>query len=140
MAINTILSKRGLMDLKKGMMLQASEGRTDHSSELYFEEAHQLLVALNTSQPTTNTLMLRKLFAMAFEMGMIEARMMVSAKMEPQQQTNYNIQTKNDYGRLYAWVNKYGYLKKELRAYSYEELPKLLSQFEFGPYKDFLNK
>jgi hypothetical protein len=32
--------------------------------------------------------------------------------------------------RIYAWVEKYGYLHKHLNKYTYEELPKLVSQAE----------
>lgn len=37
------------------------------------------------------------------------------------------------------WMLHYSYLKKKLSAYSYNELPKLLSQFE-AVYKSYLNK
>lgn len=41
-----------------------------------------------------------------------------------------NTQGKPDMPRVYGWVRKYGYLKKELNAYTVTELPKLVSQAE----------
>jgi len=37
---------------------------------------------------------------------------------------------KVDVERVNAWCVKYGYLHKPLNSYTYNELPKLLSQFE----------
>ncbi|MCW5900461.1 MAG: hypothetical protein KIT10_14445 [Flavobacteriales bacterium] len=41
-----------------------------------------------------------------------------------------NVQGKPDMAHVYAWVRKYGYLGKELNAYTVAELPKLVSQAE----------
>lgn len=41
-----------------------------------------------------------------------------------------NAQGKPDMERVYAWVRRYGYLKKELNAYTVAELPKLVYQAE----------
>ena len=35
-----------------------------------------------------------------------------------------------DMGRIYAWVKKYGYLKKNLNEYTQKELPVLVTQSE----------
>ena len=35
-----------------------------------------------------------------------------------------------DMGRIYAWVKKYGYLKKNLNEYTHKELPILVAQAE----------
>lgn len=37
---------------------------------------------------------------------------------------------KPDMARVYAWVRKYGYLHKELNAYTVAELPRLVTQAE----------
>ncbi|MBK7285951.1 MAG: hypothetical protein IPI95_01935 [Flavobacteriales bacterium] len=37
---------------------------------------------------------------------------------------------KPDMPHIYAWVRKYGYLHKELNAYTREELPRLVTQAE----------
>lgn len=37
---------------------------------------------------------------------------------------------KADMERIYAWVIKYGYLDKPLNEYTYQELPKLVTQVE----------
>lgn len=41
-----------------------------------------------------------------------------------------NAQGKPDMARIYAWVLRYGYLKKDLNAYTVQELPKLVYQAE----------
>lgn len=41
-----------------------------------------------------------------------------------------NAQGKPDMERIYAWARKYGYLHKELNAYTVAELPMLVSQAE----------
>lgn len=55
-------------------------------------------------------------------------------------------QKTNDKGKVVAdgklvdeWMIKYSYRKKKLNAYTYDELPKLVSQFE-QVYKDFLKR
>jgi len=46
---------------------------------------------------------------------------------------------KLDMRRVNNWCLKYGYLHKLLDEYTYEELPKLVTQFE-EVYKDMLRK
>lgn len=132
-AINTILSKKGLMDQKANIIGGATHGRTEHSSELLHDEAHGLLIALNkiTTTPKPSKKMFGKMVAIAHEMGWITEQTVVTAS---------GMQKKNNYNDLNNWVLKYGYLKKKLNDYTYAEFPKLLTQFEMGPYKSFLKK
>jgi len=44
-----------------------------------------------------------------------------------------------DMKRVDGWCVSFSYLKKKLDNYTYEELPKLVSQFELV-YTDYLNK
>lgn len=137
-AIHATLYKKGLLCQKKTIVESFSNGRTDSSSQLYFEEAKELLMTFNDSlkqdqaEKEAIDKMVRKLIAKAYEMGWIKTYTKADAKGELKQV--------KDYSSLYQWVNKYGYLKKDLKKYTYKELPKLLSQFEFGPYKDYISK
>jgi hypothetical protein len=74
---------------------------------------------------------MKKLFAMVFELGWAPEGM-VAGK-------DGKLVAKRDYKSFHEWVIKYGYLKKPLNRYTYNELPKLVSQFEMGPYKSYLN-
>jgi hypothetical protein len=128
-AIQTLISQKGLREEKARIISEASACRTCSTKELTFEEAKQLINFLNTRKELPNAKMMRKLFAMAHETGMIHKAVVVTPEKMKEQ---------NNYKHLHDWVNKYGYLKKPLNDYNYLELPKLVSQFEFGPYKSFL--
>lgn len=127
-AINVTLGVRGLADDKPDIVSIFTNGRTDQVSDMHMHEARALLMAYNT--PDKNSLMLRKLFAQAHELGWIKEEAVVTDK---------GIVAKKNYAALYDWVKKYGYLKKELRQYNYNELPKLITQFEEGPYKHYIS-
>jgi hypothetical protein len=132
-AVNAILAAKGMMDDKANIISSATNGRTTHSSELFFEEAKILLAYLTREdKEKSNVKMLRKLFAMAHEMGWVTP----GQKVAP----GGRLIVVNNYGSVYAWVKKYGYLKKDLNKYSYEEFTKLLTQFENGPYAHSLKK
>jgi len=129
-AINAIFAKRKMMDDKPSLIAAFTYGRTEHSSELYFEEAHQLLQELIGKQQ--NSGMLRKLFAMAIEINWCPVK---SEVLE-----NGSIKKGRSYDAVHTWVLKSGYLHKPLNKYTYNELPKLVTQFEIGPYKYYLDK
>ena len=133
-AVNTVIHKHGLVHDKANIIDSFTNGRTRSSKEMYESEAIELLAAFN-SKPAADTddkkaPMLKKIFRMAHEINYITKVQQVdkSGKMV----------VKNDYSRLYEWVLKYGYLHKELRDYTYAELPKLVSQFEFGIFKHYI--
>ena len=131
-AINSILVKKGLMEDKPSIISSITNNRTTHSSELSFDEAKNFLSNLLSGakyQPKNK--MISKIFAMAHEMGWVENKL----RME-----NGELKEVKDYSHVYAWIKKYGFKKTDLRAYQYNELPKLLTQFEFGPYRDYLRK
>lgn len=133
-AINGILAKRGLMEDKANIIAGVTNNRTTHSSELSFDEAKNFLSALLSGakyQPKNK--MISKIFAMAHEMGWVADKTVVAPGGE--------MQTKKDYSHVYAWIKKFGFGKgRDLREYQYNELPKLLTQFENGPYRDYLRK
>lgn len=122
-AINVIFQKRGMMDEKANIIDSFTNGRTTHSNQLYFNEAHTMLQSLNADKPLQQGLnkMARKLIAMAHEVGYVKKASVVTGAGE--------IVEKNDYTRLNDWMLKYGYLHKPLKDYTYEELPKLLTQY-----------
>lgn len=133
MAINATLNKLGLMDDKKEIIKEASGGRTESSKELTLDEAKALLKSLLQGKaqpaPTARHKMISKIFALAHEMGWVEKQAWV---------VDGKLTEANDYTKVYQWIKKYGYLKKDLKEYKYNEIPKLLSQFEFGPYAHHL--
>lgn len=133
-AIHSAISKKGLKDSKKSIIKEASAERTESTKDLTYQEAQKLLMFLNndkTSEQQGIDKMIRKLMAMAYDIRWITTYSCVDADQ---------VKTKKNYSQVYEWVKKYGYLKKELKNYSYSELPKLLTQFEQGPYAHFLKK
>lgn len=135
-AINAALAVKGMMEEKPAIVRDVTAGRTTHSSQLYFDEAKVLLKSILSCtqdyQEIGKSRMIAKIFAMAHEMGWINNLVTVEAEGKMVQ--------KKDYRNVYAWIRKYGYLHKDLKQYKYEELPKLLSQFEQGPYQHYLQK
>jgi hypothetical protein len=128
-AINVALGVRGLADDKEEIISIYTNGRTTNEKEMFMHEARLLL--MNVNGPDINELMIRKMFALAHELTWIKKVQKVDEKG--------NLVPANDYSVLYNWVLKYGYLNKELREYTYKELPKLISQFENGPYKNYIS-
>lgn len=129
-AINAILAQRKMMADKPEIISSFTDGRTEHSKELYFEEANAMLQFL--IDKNQNSGMMRKLFAMAIEIGWCPFKSEVQA--------DGTIKKGRSYQAVHNWVLKSGYLHKKLSAYSYEQLPKLVTQFEIGPYSYYLSK
>jgi hypothetical protein len=135
-AIHALLHKHQLLAQKANIVESFSNGRSSSSKDLTTEEARELIMHFNAAPEASNKdnkgPMMRKLFAMAFEIGWI-SKVTVATQCG-------NIDVKKDYSRLYGWVQKYGYLRKELRKYTYKEMPKLVSQFEFNIYNPYIQK
>jgi hypothetical protein len=133
-ALHIILHKKGLMQFKKEMVESYSNGRTSSSKELTMAEARDLLSTLygQSESPAKNDKapMIKKLFSMCHEIGWITKKMVISE--------NGDMEQINDNTRVYDWVKNYGYLKKELRNYTYNELPKLISVFEENIYVPYI--
>ena len=132
MAINAELKRQGLQHRKTELIELYTNGRTDHDAEMYIGEARTLLSKLYNTKPDMNvsTRLMSKLFAMAIEIGW--------CPLQQQVQKNGLIKQERNYSRLHGWVEKYGYLKKPLREYSYNELPKLVSIFEAKIYNTYI--
>lgn len=135
--ISTLIHKQGLSANKPEIMESFSNGRTSSTKGLTIEEASELIGFLTKSQSDVNvsSRLMKKLFAMAFEMGWCPSEKVIGPDGQ--------IKEKRNYSRLHAWVEKYGFGKKPLRSYTYNELPKLVSVFEekiYNPYISNLQK
>jgi len=120
------LKKLNLTAQKADIVLGASQGRTEKSSELTHTEVGDLLkwFKAQDGEEQQAVPMRRKLIAMAHEMHW------------------HNLENgvhKADMKRIDDWCVKYGYLHKKLDAYKYKELPTLLSQFEQA-HKNYLKR
>ena len=125
--INTIISKRGIDKDTKAMMVEGfTAGRSTSSKDLYFAEADAFLKHLQHNDPNRDAAekMRRKMLYYAHEMGW---------------HTYKNGKFVADVQRVDKWCLQFGYVKRKLDNYSYEELPKLVSQFA-AVYRDYLNK
>lgn len=132
-ALHTVLHKKGLLEHKAEMIGALTGGRTTSSKELNYDEAHALLQDLNKDNVSEDQgkRMRNNIIAMAHELNWITSNQVINAagKME----------VKKDYSRLDNWMQKSSYLKKKLWDYSYNELPKLVTQFK-NVYISYLKK
>jgi hypothetical protein len=121
-AIHTLLSKHSLKDEKASIVEAFSAGRTTSSKELRFAEAAALIGHLKSLEPTVGGAekMRNKILSMAHEMNW---------RHEGTQRV--------DMDHVNNWCLSRGYIKKKLDDYTYNELPKLVTQFE-EVYKSYL--
>ena len=109
---------------KQELILEVTDGRASSSADLEFTEAKKLikhLESLNPSIPKDRgqaamraDKMRKKILSICHEMG---------GDWElPGGAINWK--------HLNDWLMKYGYLHKALNAYTYEQLPELVTQFE----------
>ncbi len=124
--LHALLSSTGTMQFKREMIRDISGGRTESSRELTYQEAERIIEHLKSLNPTISGAekMRKKILSFAHEMGW---------------HTLINGEWKIDIKSVDSWCVKYSYLKKRLNDYTYEELPKLVTQFEHGPYKHYLS-
>lgn len=135
--LQTLRRQHGLdEETYRGMLAEATGGRTGSTKELSQKEAFALIDGLvkalrqaqgdSTWQQRNKAMdkMRRKIIGYAREMGWWLPGEMRVVDME----------------RINGWCCKYGFGHKPINRYSYDELPKLVSQFEQGPYKHYLNK
>lgn len=114
------LNRTGLMPKKADLVSGITKGRTESSRELTTMEANELINWLRTQpdihlQDPRCEKMRRKIIGLAWEMNWTyKANGLVKA----------------DVKRINQWCIRSGYLHKPFNDYSYNELPKLLSQFQ----------
>ena len=124
-AINTLISKLKFTKEQKATMVSGfTAGRSDSSKDLSMSEAALLISHLKSQDPDEQKAekMRRKIISMAHELhwhqpGAVQI----------------------DMKRVDGWCKTYGFGKKGLNSYSLAELPKLVTQFQNGPYKSFIN-
>lgn len=131
-AIGAICSRLGIdKEAKADLVNQFSYGRTNTSRELSMSEARAMIDHLQRAAPQPpkgedpRDKMRGKIFYYAHELGWTK--------------TNKQGRRVADGQRVDEWMLKYSYLKKKLNSYKFDELPKLVSQFE-AYYKYTLNK
>lgn len=116
--INTIISKQKISKDHKQMIIAGfSVGRTESSRDLYYEEAVAVIKHLKETDPNAAAAdkMRKKMLYFAHEMGWKKLK---------------NGKLVADIQRIDNWCLQFGYIKRKLDNYSYQELPKLVSQFQ----------
>lgn len=121
-AIYTLLGQHNLRDEKESIVKAFSGGRTKSVTNLKLNEAAALIGHLKSLDEYDNrsTKMRNKILSMAHEMRW-------------RKQGTEDI----DMDHVNNWCIAKGYLHKKLDDYTYQELPKLVSQFE-EVYKSYL--
>lgn len=126
--IHGLLTKIGMKDdkqYKANLVKQYTNNRATSTTALSYQEATAMIKDLERMAPQTqeeiaSDVMRKKMLAIAYEMGIVTDK------------------GKADVGRVDNWCKTHGYLHKGLNEYSYEELPKLVTQYE-QVYKSYLN-
>lgn len=111
--LHGLLYQTGMTTQKRNLVFGFTNGRTEHSSEMLTTEADELIKYLKSQDNTVEAAnkMRRKIIAMCHRLHWTT---------EP---------GKVDMKRLDNWCRDKSYLKKGLNDYTYNELPKLVSQF-----------
>jgi len=130
--LHALLAQANLTAQKANLIHGTTNGRTEKSSELSNFEANELIRYLRTKLPqlSTNGLdakadkMRKKILSLAWQMNWTY--------------TNTKRAIVCDIKRVDTWCEKYGYLHKPLNEYTYQELPRLLTQFE-AVYNSYIN-
>lgn len=133
---------------KMELVMQYSFTGETSSRYLTFNEANELISNLARLIPQSRNAMnsenegkrkmLGKLFYYGHEMGLITSPHFARHGSHAVR-TESGKQAKKDYSRFHDFIEKKGYLKKNLNRYTFEELQKLVSQVE-NIYRDFLKK
>lgn len=114
--LNGLLTSTGLSDQKDNLVLGFTGGRSSSRADLTDAEALQMIAWLKLQNKNVDeraNKMRRKIISYAHRMRWyIEFTQTV------------------DMQRLNGWCIKYGYLHKPLKAYTYKELPALVTQFK----------
>jgi len=121
---HAILAKRGIADMKPQLVSSQCDGRTEHASELSVTEMSELIkrlqlepdIRLDSVKEAENR-MRRRILSLCYTIGWT-----VLDKSKGKHEV--------DWEKLNAWLIKYGYLHKLLNDYTYNELTKLVTQFE----------
>lgn len=111
--LHTLLSRTGQMQYKREIINDFSGGRTTSSKELSYDEAKYLIGQLNGLDPYQK--MRKKVFALAYEMGMIYGDTPEDIKMNA--------------AKIDLFLKSRGTVKKPLIELNLTELNKVVNQF-----------
>lgn len=136
-AIYTLLGKFNLRDEKESIVRSFTANRTDSTRAMKDNEAAALIGHLKSMDvvDTRSEKMRKKILSMAHEMGWEKEVESSKLKVESSKFGKRAI----DMEHVNNWCKSRGYLHKPLDDYTYNELPRLVSQFE-QVYKDYLKK
>lgn len=112
--LHVLLHRLGWMDDKKTIISQITNGRTESSRELTFEEGRDLLRQLSEYDPAER--MKSLIFSLAYRANIIYGSSGIDKKINA--------------AKLNLFLKERGSVKKELNAMSYPELIKTHKQFE----------
>jgi hypothetical protein len=131
-AAYAIINKCGLSAEKDTIVLSISNGRTTSMRQLTHQESIFLIKWLKNEQERRGKIHSRDISAM-------RGKILYYCHQMGWTKKNATGKTIADVQRFDEWALHYSYLKKKLNQYTYDEMPKLVSQFE-QVYKHFLNK
>lgn len=119
--ISTLISKLGLQGQKDALIQGFTDGRTESRKDMWRDEAAALIKYLKSIDPDEASAekMRRYIISMARSMKWLLPG------------------NKADMPRIDNWCKAYGYLHKGLNAYTLQELPRLVTQFQ-AVYKSHL--
>lgn len=115
--IHMLLSSTGLAAQKKNLVYGFTDGREESSGEMLDSEAEEMIKYLRQQEKALNdksedaNKMRRKILSMCHRL-------------------QWTVNGRVDMVRLENWCKEKSYLKKGLNEYTYQELPKLVSQFK----------
>lgn len=131
----TLLGKAGITDKedKEAMVMQFTDGRTTHLSQMTQEETVALFAALSSDEEKKRARMEGKMMVLARDMGWLKAASTGAV--------SYELRTGMvaDVARVNAWAVKHTPYHKPLKELTIAELTKVVSLFE-KVYKEFLEK
>lgn len=126
--INTIISKRNIAKEDKEVMVQGFTGnRATSSKELTFDEAAALIKHLRDNDPHKASI------------EKMKGKMMYYAREMGWNKINAKGKQVCDVKAIDNWCLKFGKVKRKLDSYTFDELPTILTQFQFV-YKDYLKR
>lgn len=108
-------------DTRATLVIDLTDGRTSSCKDITYSEAKQFVRQLNSLLSTP---------APKFSERYFQCDNMRKKILSFFHEMNYRVNGKLDMERVEKTIIQKGYLKKPLNSYKYEELPKLVSQFE----------
>lgn len=137
-SIHAALHRLGLLPHKAEMISSYTGNRSSSSRDMTMEEAAAMLADLNAQQGRQQQAhdgrerMIKKIIAMAREMGVIRRQQVIKPGGE--------MELKSDYSAFNKWLLEKSCLKKQkLNDVTDAELPRLVTQYK-NIYKDFLRR